>query len=304
MKKFLSIMMLSLSVSLCLVNTPVHQTPFHQIQQQRSNFTNPSLTGGGVGDSHSSTFGTKTLVNTNKITTKALSYKNWFKTEYNYDLTTHIVNVYSCSRYVDFNVRDVYVAKVKANDLLDFTTAYTAGTETTYQDTYYEAYSAFESVKKTTEFKDESGFKLGGEIAELNFSFCNNKKVEVTYSTEFSQSIQNSISSTCYYNTVIEDLYTYNNEHNYDVIYRLGYRQKFNVYYIEVLVNNPEQKKNDRGIGGTDYTYTDNFSETKTYYFFVPSDNLTYIDETIYKVDAEGNYVNIDKRIENNIVYL
>ena len=67
---------------------------------------------------------------------------------------------------------------------------------------------------------------------------------------------------------------------------------------------NPEQKKNDRGIGGTDYTYTDNFSETKTYYFFVPSDNLTYIDETIYKVDAEGNYVNIDKRIENNIVYL
>lgn len=261
-----------------------------------------------IDDSKTSTnnfdFGSESLVESFTKIEKFLSYGRWSHHEYNYEFPLYKIDVYKESHYADFSIRDIYNRMVPGNSTIDYSVTFNSEIQDSYSSTYSEVYTHFDQIKNSTIFKDNKGFNVGGYKTKLDFNFCQEKELEIIYGNEFQKAIANSISRKQNYSVSINEKFHFENTNDFNVIQSLCYREKFDVYRINLIYNVPCQKENDRGINGVDYTYNIACSSEDNFYFFVPSNEPIYIDQTTYVRNEDGNLCNINTRLENNVLYL
>lgn len=257
-------------------------------------------------DSTTYSLGTKSYEGINEGKVNLLSYENWFKKEYNYEFSYYIAKIYKFSSYIDLKIKDIFVKRVPKNTSLNFTTSYETGYSESYTNLYESSYSQYKEVSAGISNKFEEGFKLGGEIISYEEGYSNTFSLSLTYGESFSEKISNSINTSRYFKTIVTESYNYENTNSFDTRFHLCYRLKFNIYEVKVQYYKPVQKKHEKGIGGADYTYSSKeiTNKAQSYFLLVPTVDSIYIDESIYKMNSNGDKLNLNLRKENNIIYL
>ncbi len=88
------------------------------------------------------------------------------------------------------------------------------------------------------------------------------------------------------------------------MFHTLCYREKYEVYKLNLTYYVPEKTKNDINIHGVDYSYKIDSIYQKDFYLLLPAYESIYIDQCSYARDINGNIFNINSKFENNVIYL
>lgn len=233
-----------------------------------------------------------------------ISYERWLNKEYNFKYHLYDLNVYKYPRFIDVKIRDIYNRRVEPGQTINFTVNFTNTVQESFRTSFSEVYEQFNQVKHVVSLKDSIGFKIDGYLGLVKHNYTEENSYNITYSENFKNSIENSVSYARTYGVEIRDNFSYTNNNNFDVFHRLCYREKYEVYKLNLTYYIPKQTKNDRNIHGVDYSYKVDSIYQKDFYLLVPAYESIYIDQCSYTRDTNGNIFNIDSKFENNVIYL
>lgn len=257
--------------------------------------------------------GSRSLIASKEQTDNFLSYANWFFQEYNTKLTLAKYNIYKYSRYVDLPVNILFERTIRAQEEEDFDISISNSKTTTYGNIHSETISTFESLKHSISLSSlwSSCLNLFGLLTFSN-EFGTSSTTSIELSKSFSETYTNSFEKQFNFTISYKQDVNVDNPYNFQINYRLCYRQKFQVYLFEYFEYKYKQVEHLNGIHGTTYTYeiveedsSDKISfDSGTYFILIPTSDNAYLDESFYANNKYGELFNIETRIENNVLYL
>lgn len=233
-----------------------------------------------------------------------ISYERRLNKEYNFKYHLYDLNIYKYPRFIDVKIRDIYNRRVEPGQTINFTVNFTNTVQESFRTSFSEVYEQFNQVKHMVTLKNSIGFKIDGYLGLVKHNYTEKNSYNITYSENFKNSIENSVSYARTYGVEIRDNFSYTNNNNFDVFHTLCYREKYEVYKLNLTYYVPEQTKNDRNIHGVNYSYKVDSIYQKDFYLLVPAYESIYIDQCSYARDINGNIFNINSKFENNVIYL
>lgn len=257
--------------------------------------------------------GSRSLIASKEQTDNFLSYANWFFQEYNIKLTLANYNIYKYSRYVDLPINILFERTIRAQEAENFEISISNSKTTTYGNIHSETTSTFESLKHSISLSSlwSSCLNLFGLLTFSN-EFGTSSTTSIELAKSFSETYTNSFEKQFNFTLSYKQDVNVDNPYNFQINYRLCYRQKFQVYLFEYFEHKYKQVEHLNGIHGTTYTYeiveddpSDKISfDSGTYFILIPTSDNTYLDESFYANNIYGQLFNIETRIENNVLYL
>ena len=227
-----------------------------------------------------------------------VTYKNRFK-EDKESFTTLATKVRESTKYVDFATRILYTHYLSPDQSIQTTIAetstysYSASQYLEIAESRYNGSTLSTSFSSSAYVTFEDIINVGDESTE-------------TKSYEFSDTISNKYSSektkTYTFSSTSSTVYNFHNANDFGIYVQVEYRQKFIMHFIERTNINDKQHANDRGIHGTDYTYTSSCSIYDNAVLLIPVDSPYYCVSQ-YADNAQGKRVYLDKTEMNNILY-
>lgn len=255
---------------------------------------------------YKTSLGTCSLIEEQKVKDKAWSYSNWFFHEENADLLLVHYKLYKYSRYVDLPVEILFERSIRSGEQEDFEIEISKSTTTTYKVIQSETNTTFSSLKHSLSLSSNWGSSLN--IFDL-FEFSNEYGVSGTTTFElgksFSQTYTNSFEKKFNFKLSYKENVHVENPYNFQINYRLCFRQKFSAYLFQYYEYEYEQIAHHNGVHGTTYTYESKLTDDSgTYLILIPTGDNCYLDESFYANNVYGELFNIETRVENNVLYL
>ena len=257
--------------------------------------------------------GSRSLIASKEQTDNFLSYANWFFEEYNTKLPLAKYNIYKYSRYIDLPVSILFERTIRAQEEENFEISISNSKTTTYGTIHSETNTTFESVKHSISLSSSRSSCLNlFDLLTFSNDYGTSSTTSIELSKSFSETYTNSFEKQFNFTLSYKQDVNVDNPYNFQINYRLCYRQKFQVYLFEYFEYKYKQVEHLNGIHGTTYTYeiddddsSDKISfDSGTYFILIPTSDNTYLDESFYANNKYGELFNIETRIENNVLYL
>lgn len=236
---------------------------------------------------------------------KLLNYENRFKKEYEYEYPMFDISYYKFPKYIDLDIRDSYVRRVKPHESISFMSEYREEKRESYSESYKEVQEYYNEVKTSIGTKVGDTYNFKGYNYSIESKYSLKASTIVTIGESFKNEISSKFTNERIYGTIHKEEHNFINDNDFDVWYRLCYREKFEIYKISINQYSFEVHANDRGMGGVDYSYSRNkLINSSDYFLLLPSSDPIYLDECSYSPDNSGHMQNLEAREENNIIYL
>lgn len=208
--------------------------------------------------------------------------ENWFfgaGNEYK-QYPLKVSEVYKFKNYVDLPIITLSNDYVNSDNTLKKTFTTTYSETYSYKQVYNFAYSKMATMSLT--------YNIGLGVAFDPINFIEN----MSCNFEISESLKKELSYTSEQAYLFEQVSTeeinYTNNHDFNVYYQRAYRQRYEVYFINVFPCMYEQQIKASDMWGKNYTYLQQYGKgISCSYIFRPVDS-PYFHSTIYKDCNDG----------------
>lgn len=226
-----------------------------------------------------------------------LTYKNWFKEEW-HDFPTLCTYVSEATKYVDFATRAIYTHYLRPDESI-VTTITETGSHTYTSSQYLEmAESRYEAISLSESYSTS----IFSTFDDIQLATSKNTATDYEFSTTIVNKYSSEKTKSYSFTSSASTTYNFHNTNNFGIYVQVEYRQKFLIHLIERKNINDVQHPNDRGVHGTDYTYTSSNTIFDKRILLLPVDQPYYCVSQ-YADNSQGKRVYLDKTEMNNILY-
>ena len=189
-------------------------------------------------------------------------------------------NVYKFRKYIDIPIITLSNDYVNAGSTLKKTVTTTYSKTYSYQEVYNFAYTTMSTVSSSY------NIGIGAKFDPINFSTGATTEFEV--SQELKQELGYSTSQSYLFEQVNKENINYNNNNDFNVYFQRCYRQRYEIYFINVFPHEYEQRLTYSDTWVNKYDYLERLGKgTSCSYIFKPIDS-PYFHTSIYKDTDKG----------------